>query len=83
MALRERKYDIENNRLVKRDGKIPLPEDEPLFVLRAQDKYALVVLGAYYALTQSLPHKEAVLKVIKDFQDFERKHPDRMKYPDV
>ena len=78
----ERKYDIKDGKLVKRDTGIPLPDDEPLFVLRAQDKHALAILGAYHAFTENLQHKADVLLVIKDFQEFERKHPDRMKIPD-
>ena len=78
----ERKYDIQNNKLVKRTNGIPLPEDEPLFVLRAQDKIALAILGAYHAMTDNVQHKEAIMLVIKDFQKFELEHPDRMKTPD-
>ena len=80
--MHERKYDIQNNKVVKRDDGSALPEDEPLFILRAQDKFALVVLGTYHALSQNLQHKEAIMLVIKDFQKFEREHLDRMKQPD-
>ena len=78
----ERKYDIQNNKLVKRATGIPLPENEPLFIMRAQDKLALGILGAYHAMTENLRHKEELMKVIKDFRKFERDNPDRMKIPD-
>jgi len=81
--MHERKYKIENNRLVRRHDGVPLPEDEPLFILRAQDKNALPVLLAYHIICENIEHQANVTKSIRDFQEFIRKHPDRMKEPDT
>ena len=78
----ERKYKIENNRLVRRTSGVPVPEDEPLFVLRAQDRNALPAMLAYLTICTDLNHRTNVLKSIKDFKDFIDKYPNRIKEPD-
>jgi len=78
----ERKYKIENNRLVRRSDGVPVPDDEPLFILRSQDRNALPVLLAYNMICLDLEHKAGVVKSISDFTEFRNKNPDRMKEPD-
>jgi len=78
----ERKYTIENNRLVRRSDGVPVPEDEPLFILRAQDIKALPVILAYQIICNNLTHTTNVIKSIKDFTEFRDKYPERMKEPD-
>lgn len=80
--MQERKYKIEDGRLVRRADGVPVPEDEPLFILRAQDRNALPVLVAYNAICQNLEHNANVTKSIKDFTDFRNSNPERMKEPD-
>jgi len=80
--MRERKYKIEFNRLVSRTTGEPLPEDEPLFILRAQDKNALATLMAYHMICNNLQHKAEVKKSIDDFKEFRDKFPERIKEPD-
>jgi len=82
MSIHERKYKIQDNKLVKRDGEVPVPDDEPLFVLRAQDRKALATLSYYIALLDILEHKSEVMNSINDFRAFQEKHPERMKEPD-
>ncbi len=82
--MHERKYTInEDGKLVRRVDGVPVPDDEPLFILRAQDKNTLPVLLAYHIICQDLSHKANVVKSIKDFQTFQNKHPERMKEPDT
>lgn len=78
----ERKYKIVNNKLVKRDKEIPVPEDEPLFILRAKDRKALPAILAYHMILDRLDQKEAVTKCVNDFREFQEKHPELMSEPE-
>lgn len=80
--MHERKYKIEDNLLVRRKDGVPVSEDEPLFILRAQDVNALPILLAYHIICKDLNHKAKVVESIKDFDDFKKEHPERMKEPD-
>lgn len=79
--MHERKYTIENNKIVKRSTGVPVPEDEPLFIFRAQDRKALAALVAYSMVVDNLEHRESVTKSINDFRDFQEKNPEKMKEP--
>lgn len=78
----ERKYQIVEGRLVKKSDGAPIPEDEPLFILRAKDKYALAVLLDYRRLCRSFEQKEAVAKSTIDFRDFAAQRPELIGEPD-
>jgi hypothetical protein len=80
--MNERKYMIQDNRLVKKIGEVPIPDDEPLFILRAQDRKALPALTAYCSILDTLEHRAEVTKSINDFREFQEKNPERMKEPD-
>lgn len=79
------KFYIENNRLVGQSG--PIPDDEPIFILRGRDICALSTLGAYYGVARvsgvNPDHLQAVEKRIAAFMDFRDDHPERMKCPDT
>jgi len=77
----ERKYEIKDGRLVKRDNQVPVPEDEPLFIFRAKDRKALAVLVAYNSILDNLDQKEMVTKSINDFREFQEKNPEKMGEP--
>lgn len=79
--MHDRKYKIEGGRLVKRSNGVPVPEDEPLFILRAKDRNALPALVAYSALCVSLEHKEEVTKSVNDFVRFRNQNPNVMGEP--
>ena len=85
--MQERKYKIEVQdgvgTLVNRSTGRPVPDDEPLCILRAQDVNALPTLMAYMLLCQDLHHCEEVKKVVVDFKNFRDTNPDRMKEPDA
>ncbi len=81
--MQERKYKILNGELVKRIGEKPIPDDEPLFIFRAQDRKALAVLVGYNMILDDLNQKAKVTKTINDFRRFQEEHPDRMKEPDA
>lgn len=85
--MNERKYKIEVQdgigTLVNRATGRPMPDDEPLFILRAQDVNALPALTAYMVLCKDLTHREESNKSIVDFRNFRDQHPERMKEPDA
>ena len=78
----ERKYIIKDGKVVKRSDEVPIPDDEPLFILRAQDIKALPVLLAYLMIQNTLEMRTSVKESIEDFRRFAEKNPDRMKNPD-
>lgn len=79
--MHERKYEIRDNRLVKRSNQVPIPDDEPLFIFRAKDRKALAALTAYNMILDNLAQKKAVKRGIDDFRDFQEKNPDLMQEP--
>jgi hypothetical protein len=85
--MQERKYKIEVQdgvgTLVNRSTGRPVPDDEPLFILRAQDINSLPMLMAYLVLCKDLAQCEEVKKCVTDFRNFRDQNPDRMKEPDA
>jgi len=77
----ERKYKIEGGQLVKKDTGVPILDDEPVFIFRAQDRKALPALMSYCAILDTLEQRQAVMECINDFRQFQAKCPDRMKEP--
>ena len=89
-ANQEPKYKIENGRLVNRQSNEPIPDDEPVFILRARDIHAVDVLERYLSLVATargphldVEHYRAVKIRQAQFQLWAAKHPDRMKFPDT
>ena len=80
----ESKYTCsqKDGRLVNRSTGKPIPDDEPVFVLRAQDIHAVPLLHAYLSIVKEPDQASAVAKRIAAFQDFALTHADRMKEPD-
>ena len=73
--------------LVKRSNGEPIPEDEPIFVLRARDHLAVSLLRQYRVLSEADGcndfQLDGVDQVIADFLAFAEEHPERMKQPGV
>jgi len=80
--MHERKYKILENRLVRRSDSVPVPDDEPLFILRAQDRNALATLMTYVSICVNLEHRRNVMKTVNDFTNFRNNNPEKMKEPD-
>jgi hypothetical protein len=66
-----------------------IPDDEPVFVLRAKDKLAVRTLYKYEILAMSrggsdIPQEflDNVTQVIDKFEEWAEKNPDKMKLPD-
>lgn len=80
--MNERKYEIRENKLVKRATGVPVPEDIPLFIFLGTDRKALAALLAYSLVVDGLEHRTSVMKSVNDFREFLEKHPDLVKEPD-
>ena len=77
------KYGIANNRLFNVKSHKPIPEDEPIFILRGQDVLAVDALFSYRdEILFEDPHRAVVHERVDDFLVFARDHSDRMKQPD-
>lgn len=79
----EPKYDAINGQIVNRATGNPIPDDEPIFILRAKDIRAVGALKRYQQFCTDTEHRAVVGKRIVDFESFARTHYDRMKEPDT
>lgn len=83
----EPKYRIENGRIVNRVSGEAIPDDEPIFILRARDCLAIHAFEGYIFALEDEPgtaeHLKAVKIRLKNFGDFSDQHPERMKVPDT
>ena len=76
-----------------RDGRIcnratgkPIPDDEPVFILRAKDVHAAAALHAYLSAITAVTEPAHVIEVqrrIDAFDAFAAAHPDLVKQPDT
>lgn len=84
LPAQEPKYTTSSKtgRITNRATGKPIPDHEPVFVLRAQDVHAVSVLRTYLSLVAEIDQAAAVAKRIADFEAFAAAHPDRMKEPD-
>ena len=73
--------------IVKLSNGEVVPEDEPLFLLRARDRLATQVLLFYRKISEADGcndfHFEHLDKDIEAFQRFRTEHPERMKQPSI
>lgn len=77
------KYTIDDDcRLRNSSSGTLVPSDEPIFILRAQDKHAIAALEFYKSLCEDENHKGVVGDRIDQFIHFMVQHPDRLKEPD-
>lgn len=68
-------------RIVNFETKEPIPDDEPVFLLRAKDKRALGALFTYQERVPLETQKRSVDDRILAFQHFAGEHPERMREP--
>jgi hypothetical protein len=67
-------YVIKDGRLCERVSGEPIPDDEPVFILRGRDPIALEALEAYF-IKQDIPsYKSKVASLIKHFAVFQDTH---------
>jgi hypothetical protein len=65
---------------------LDIPPEEPIFILRGQDRSAIPVLNFYYLNNAQLSGPEKWINDLADaigeFSIFANNHPERMKEPD-
>lgn len=77
------KYTTDGFSIINRESGKPIPQDEPILILRAQDRYAADNINYMINCADRGSDHEAVLKErLKHFQKFRDDHPERMKEPD-
>lgn len=80
---------MNNGKFTAKDGALvflktgkAIPEDEPVFILRASDTTALSVLRVYQSSIRPLEEDwKGVQQVMNDFTAFRQAHPERMLPP--
>lgn len=80
------KFKFEDGYFVNRVSGEKIPQDEPVILFRARDRYALDVLKFYEEMVSvegDLHHRAAIIAKIGEFRFFKNNHPDRMKEPGI
>ncbi len=82
-----RKYGAGSRGIINLVSGQEIPEDEPLFLLRARDRNSLPRLYDYLKTCESDGcndlHLSGIRQVIAEFERFQFDHPERMKEPGV
>jgi hypothetical protein len=85
--MQDGKFKIEGSQIIKISNGEPIPEDEPIFILRARDRLALALLEHYRSLSEmdgcNEYHMKALDRSIFRFERFREDHPERMKQPSL
>lgn len=80
-------FHIEGEQLIKTSNNQPIPDDEPVFIIRGRDKLALAIIGYYMGLSETLGSPEQRLselnKVLVKFQSYADAHSEKMKVPGI
>lgn len=83
----DNKFGTDGRRIFNLISQEEIPEDEPLFLLRARDSNATGGLRGYQVACEDSRcnelHLAGIQKVIKQFREFRDAHPDRMKEPGI
>lgn len=83
----DEKFHVDGDKIVKTSNGEAIPDDEPVFLIRARDRLAIRALYAYQALSANDHcndyHFEHLNKDIKAFEQFAKDHPERMKQPSI
>ncbi|MFZ2449094.1 MAG: hypothetical protein WAW36_01050 [Methylovulum miyakonense] len=78
----EPKYDFNNvGQLMNRKTGKAIPDNEPVFILRGQDKNAALAIAYYKNLCENIQHRAAINERLHAFVKFAHDHPDKMKEP--
>lgn len=81
------KFHIDGDQIIKTSNGDPIPEEEPLILIRARDYLALPLLKYYAVLSKQDGcndfHMEGIERVIEKFERFQMRYPERMKQPGI
>jgi hypothetical protein len=79
------KFEIKDNRLVKKSNGEAIPDDEPTFILRGRDELAVPLLKVYHILCKIAGCTSYQIvknnQTLSNFCKFAAEFPDRMKQP--
>lgn len=80
----EPKYTVssKDGRIVNRSTGVAIPDDEPVFILRAKDAHAGRAIQAYIDLCKSPDHRAVAKSRLLDFIEFAAAHADLVREPD-
>jgi len=81
--IQDPKYCIIDGALANASSRELIPDQEPVFILRAQDKHAVAALRGYVAMCSDPDHRRAVVKRIWEFEEFAMMNPERIGEPDT
>ena len=82
MGINSGKYKIENGSIVNMFTGQPIPEGEPVFIIRGQDANAVDTLREYAGYCEN-PELAGTVKMIQhQFAVWQEKNPDKVKEPD-
>lgn len=69
--------------IVTRSDGTPIPDDEPCFVIRAQDAFAVKAIQEYINLTLDVVSNEMIVELLAHRETVRRwQHKNRIKIPD-
>jgi len=87
MGINSDRWRIEDGKIVKVSNGQPIPDDEPIFILRARDRLAVAALSHYIELAEGDGCNDYLLDSVREmlgrFQDFAWNNPQKMKQPGV
>jgi len=87
MRIISNRFHLEGEEIIKTSNGDPIPHDEPLLILRARDRLAIPILKIYQQLAIVDGCNDwfmgELAKTLKQFEDFAKLHPERMKQPGV
>ena len=87
MRVIDPKFHIERERIIKTSNGEEIPNDEPLFLIRARDNLAVAMLKAYLHLSAKADCTSyqilGVAERISAFERFAYNNPKRMKQPGI
>ncbi len=73
--------------LVKRSNEEPIPEDEPIFILRARDCLAFPTLQHYQQLSATdgcnAYHMDGIDRALISFMQWSNANPEKLKQPGI
>ena len=61
----------------------PVPDDEPVFIIRAKDVISVAVLEFYRGMCSDTNHADVVDGRVEQFRDWQQSNPDLVKIPDT
>ncbi len=82
-ASQEPKYKAVGGKIVNRKSGEAIPDNEPVFILRAKDMRALTTLNYYMAACKDEGHRGAIQGRIREFEAFAEENPELIHEPDT